>query len=329
MSEFFFPHQHIPAKELFAAGDQEAIDRFLQQNAECSSGLRAQSPYCSEFSSAHDPLILRHLQQLPSSHRRQLSCTIDEFGEETHALAEFYDRHLANFDLEATAGLVGSSASANGARLTAFQRTMVDYQQALIKLNEHKDNGRAGMASRVELESMARRKYATMARRYRVELNSVARPEFRNTNWGHILNNADRGITLANRHRRSKLSIDNVAQVQRLDRLARGVRFAGNGVVVLDAGIRLRSVHESYQRNENWQRELALETTGFGVGGAGGIIAGKATVGALTAIGLGATPVGWVVMIGAAITTGVVAGGIGNTVGKWFSSLVYDRSWSW
>lgn len=329
MSEFFFPHQPVPAKDLFAAGDQEAIERFFQQNADCRSGLYAHSPYCEGFDGAQDSLILSQLNQIPRSHREQLSCAIDELGDDTHIIAEFYDRHLANLDLESMSTLVGAGATASGQRLTRFQRLLIDYQAALIKLNEHKYAGRAGMASKVELEAMARRKYATMVYQYRTELNSIARPEFRNSNRGHILNNADRGITLARHHRRSKLSIDNIAQAQRLDRLSRGIRWAGNGVLVLDAGARLHGVHESYQRNENWQRELAIETTGFGVGGVGGIAVGKATVGALTAIGLGATPVGWVVMIGAAITTGVVAGSVGNTVGKWFSSLVYDRSWSW
>lgn len=325
MSEFFFPHQHIPAKDLFAAGDQEAIERFLQQNAECRNGLNAQSPYCSEFTSAQDPLILSSLQQLPNSHRRQLSCAIDEFGEQTHVIAEFYDRHLANLDLEATNGLVGAGATANGARLTAFQRTMIDYQEALIKLNEHKRGGRASMASKVELEAMARRKYATMAQQYRVELNSIGNPAFRNTNRGHILNNADRGITLAKHHRASKLSIDNVAEVERLNRLARSIRFAGNGAVVLDAGARLAGVYESYQRNENWQRELSREATGFGIGGASGMLAGQATVGALTMIGLGVTPLGWVVVIGAGIAVGFSTGSKMDSFGKWLADLLWNR----
>ncbi|WP_024460764.1 hypothetical protein [Marinimicrobium sp. LS-A18] len=325
MSEFFFPHQHIPAKDLFAAGDQEAIDRFLQQNAECRSGLYAHSPYCEGSGGVQDSFILNQLHQIPSSHREQLSCAIDEFGDDTHIIAEFYDRHLANLDLEATSTLVGAGATASGQRLTRFQRLLIDYQAALIKLNDHKYAGRAGMAGKVELEAMARRKYATMARQYRAELNSIARPEFRNSNRGHILNNADRGITLARHHRRSKLSIDNVAQVQRLDRLARGVRFAGNGVLVLDAGMRLHGVHESYQRNENWQRELALEATAFGAGGAAGLYVGKATIGALTMVGLGATPLGWVVMIGAGVAAGYYAGSQGTGFGRWFASIIFDR----
>lgn len=328
MSEFFFPHQHIPAKDLFAAGDREAVERFLAQNSQCRSGLLPQSPYCSGYNSDQDRLILSHLQRLPSAHRYQLSCAIDEFGEQTHALANFYDRQLANLDLEASASLVGAGASAKNARLTAFQRSMVEYQEALIKLNAHRKNGqggRAGMASKIELEALARRRYAAMARHYRMELNSVARPEFRHRNRGHILNNADRGITLAKHHRSSKLIIDNVAEVQRLDQLARGIRYAGNGLIALDAGLRVRNIHESYQRNENWQRQMALETTGFGVGGAGGIVVGKATVGALTAIGLGATPVGWVVIIGSGVAAGFFAGSQGNRIGKWFAALVFDR----
>src|SRR5690625_7358021 len=123
------------------------------------------------------------------------------------------------------------------------------------------------MASKIELDAVARRRYAAMARHYRMEINRVARPEFRHRNRGHILNNADRGITLAKHHRSSKLIIDNVAEAQRLDQLARGIRYAGNGLIALDAGLRVRNVHESYQRNANWQRQMAVWTRAVAGGG--------------------------------------------------------------
>src|SRR5690625_7156359 len=98
-----------------------------------------------------------------------------------------------------------------------------------------------------------------MARHYRMELNSIARPEFQHRNRGHILNNADRGITLAKHHRSSKLIIDNVAEVQRLDRLARSIRYAGNGLIALDAGLRVRNVHErSEERRVGKERESTI-----------------------------------------------------------------------
>src|SRR5690625_2732987 len=140
MPEFFFPHQHIPAKDLFAAGDREAVERFLAQNSQCRSGLLPQSPYCSGYNSDQDRLILNHLQRLPNVHRYQLSCAIDEFGEQTHALANFYDRQLANLDLEASASLVGAGASAKNARLTAFQRSMVEYQEEIGRASRSQEH---------------------------------------------------------------------------------------------------------------------------------------------------------------------------------------------
>src|SRR5690625_7719877 len=111
------------------------------------------------------------------------------------------------------------------------------------------------MASKICLVALARLRTSAMSRLYRMELNIVARPEFRHRNRGHILNNADRGITLAKHHRSSKLIIDNVAEVQRLDRLARSIRYAGNGLIALDAGRRVRNAHERYQRHENRSEE--------------------------------------------------------------------------
>ena len=110
-----------------------------------------------------------------------------------------------------------------------------------------------------------------------------------------------------------------------MDRLARSIRYAGNGLIALDAGLRVRNIHESYQRNDNWQRQFALEATGFGVGGASGILVGKATVGALTMIGLGATPAGWVVIIGTGVLAGYSAATKMDRFGKWLANLVWNR----
>jgi hypothetical protein len=322
--EFLFPRHHIPAEDLFASGDQESIDRFLKQNSVCAAGLRPNSPYCLEPLTGSGPIVLQHLQQLPETHRHQLACAVDELGDQTNALAAFYERQLAGLELNSSSGVLGAGAAASGARLTAFQRTMRDYQQALLKLHEHRRPGHAGIASRMQFESIARQKYSIMERHYRAELSAVARPAFRNKNRGNVLNSADRGVVLANRRRSANLFVDNVAEVRRLDTLARGIRFAGNGVIVLDAGVRLRSVHDSYQRNENWQRELAIETTGFGAAGVAGIGIGKAAVTTLSAIGLGMTPLGWVVLIGIGLAAGYTAGSVGNSFGKRLATLLFD-----
>lgn len=70
---------------------------------------------------------------------------------------------------------------------------------------------------------------------------------------------------------------------------------------------------------------MALKTMGFGVGGASGILVSKATVGTLTMIGLGATPVGWVVIIGTGVVAGYSAATKMDRFGKWLANLVWNR----
>src|SRR5690625_7812927 len=100
------------------------------------------------------------------------------------------------------------------------------------------------MASKICLVALARLRTSAMSRLYRMELNSVARPEFRHRNRGHILNNADRGITLAKHHRRSKLIIYIVADVHLLDRLVLSLRYVCNGIIVLDSDLRISTVND-------------------------------------------------------------------------------------
>lgn len=111
-----------------------------------------------------------------------------------------------------------------------------------------------------------------------------------------------------------------------LARLTKGINFAGNGMIVLDAGIRTNKVHNSHQNKRDWHRELAVQTAGFGVGGAAGIAAGKATAGALTAVGLGLTPVGWVILIGAAVAVGYYTATHVDTLAQEKVGNLYDRN---
>ena len=112
-----------------------------------------------------------------------------------------------------------------------------------------------------------------------------------------------------------------------LSQVEKGAKFLGSKLIVLDAGVRAGEVHLDYLAGRNWQRRAAVETAGFGFGVAAGIAAGQATVGYLS-IALLATPLGWVFIIGAALTVGCVAAKGGDLFGKSLASGAYDLS-SW
>ena len=139
---------------------------------------------------------------------------------------------------------------------------------------------------------------------------------------------AERGITLAGRGRKARrLHVANGAQASRIALLARGTRYAGNGLILLDAGIRVQKVRGAYDSGGDWQRQAVLETTGFGFGGAAGLFVGNSVVSGLTTLGLAVTPVGWVVMIGLAATIGFGAAYYADKKAKSVAGLIYDRGW--
>jgi hypothetical protein len=91
---------------------------------------------------------------------------------------------------------------------------------------------------------------------------------------------------------------------------------------VLDAGL-----HGMYQSGGDWQRQAVMEVTGFGLGGAFGLGAGQLAISGLTALGLGLTPVGWVVMIGAAAAVGSGAAYVADSKAQSVAGAIYDRRW--
>ncbi len=77
---------------------------------------------------------------------------------------------------------------------------------------------------------------------------------------------------------------------------------------------------------KNWQKRAAVETTAFGAGTALGVWAGGQAVAAGLSIALLATPVGWVIIIGASIAIGIVAAKAGDNLGRGFSEFLYNKS---
>lgn len=328
MPDIFFPTREISIEDALATNDKEAINAFLRDNiisnSNCSR-LLALSPYCMSGREPANGAVLSALNNVPRQNRAQLMCMVDDFGDSTRTLAALYDRHLSGLDLQTTVGLVGAGATAKGARLTGLQKALLEYQEALLALNKQKGIGRGPSAQRASLRAEVQRKYAKLQREYQTELKKLARPEFRNKNRGSALTSAQRGLTLAERRRGRHLYVSNANEAQQLARLAKGIRYAGNSMVALDAGLRANSVYDTYKDGGNWQRQASLQATGFGFGGIAGIAAGKATVMGLTALGLGLTPVGWVVIIGVGVGAGLAAANGGDTFGQWFAARIWDR----
>lgn len=175
----------------------------------------------------------------------------------------------------------------------------------------------------MELRRAVKQKYDVLQQKYQTELKQLARHPGKNR--GNAINGAQRGITVAQRRSSRHLYVANATEAKQLNRLARNIRWAGNGLVAIDAGLRTAQVYDTYQQGGNWAREASIQATGFGLGGAAGLVTGKAVIAGLTMIGLGLTPVGWVVMIGIGVTAGAAAAFYVDERGKTFAANTWDR----
>jgi hypothetical protein len=325
MPNIFFPSQTLSAEELFGKG-HPALANLPRNNSLQCTALAANLPYCLDETDVHpeSKIITQTLGNIPESSRNNLMCTIDTFGDLTPTLAAFYDKHLAFFNFQNSAGLVGAAATASETRLDGFQKALKNYQAALQALHNHKGTGRGPSATNAALKGRVRATYSELQLQYRAELNKLASPGSLGKNRGNALASADRGITLAQRRGRG-INVASTTQALQISRMATGISYTGRGLIALDAGIRINGVHNTYKQGGNWQREAAIQTTGFGAGSAAGLITGKAVVMGLTAIGLGLTPVGWVVLIGIGITAGFGAAYFADNLGKDFAAKAWDK----
>lgn len=324
MPEIFFPSQTIPTHAFFGE-DNPALANLARNNSLKCDALTANMPYCLAQSGAHpeSKLITQTLSNMPEAARNNLMCTIDSFGDLTPTLAAFYDKHLAFFNLQNSAGLVGAGATASEARLSGFQKALKNYQDALQALHNHKGPGRGPSAANAALKSRVRATYSQLQLQYHAELNKLASPGSLGKNRGNALASADRGITLAQRRGRG-INVASTTQAVQISRMATGISYTGKGLIALDAGIRINGVHNTYKQGGNWQREAAIQATGFGAGGATGLFVGSKVVAGLTAIGLGLTPVGWIVIIGIGLAAGFGAAYAMDSGGKKLAATIWD-----
>lgn len=323
MPNILFPHQDVNSTHLPASSPEYGV--LARFNALDCTKMRADMPYCS---SAHPCglAITQSLSSLTPQARQNLLHTVDNFGHQTSVLADIYQRHFASLELQPLASLAGATASSMDNRLTALQKALLQYQETLVRLRNHKATGREASARRAELRNQVKARFATLQKEFKLELKKMAPAAHIGKNRGSALTSAERGLTLAAQRRDRQLYVADGKQANNLKKMATGTRYVGNGMVVLDAGFRAREVQRMHSSGGNWQREASVQATGFGLGTAVGIGTGKAVVGGLIAIGLGATPVGWVVLIGLGAGVGFAAANIFDKAGKSFAASLWDRA---
>jgi len=315
--------------------DPKTLEEFLRCNPQVTDRNRTLPGHfaynLSPESVPGSGIVTQQFNTLPMTARQNLDQCVADYGEEVHALAEFYERHLANFELPSPAdvnGVAGVGVAAAQGRTTNFQNALIQYQAALIKLHRHNKVGRVAGAQKIQLRQKVTDAYDRLNRHYAQEMRRIIPTQHRNRNRGTALSNAERGITLAERNRGRGIHVADMHEGQKVSRFAQALRYSGRGIVVLDVGFRGQRVRSEYKNGGEWERELAVQTGGL-VGSVGGGSLGANV--ALTAgrLALAATPMGWAVVIGSSIAIGAVAAYQGDKAlqgmfGKIWDSLFGD-----
>jgi hypothetical protein len=347
MPTVYLPNEPAPLHSSFLCSPED-LDAFLAFHGVApASQLVVARPYCLTPLAPGARHVVSRLEAMPHTDRQALGYLINEFGDHTLALAELHERALSYLNLPQTSTLIGAGATAASVpihRATTFQHALLDYQQALIALNEfERGKGRPAspLAQRRDASAQLRQaviaRFEVLNREFQTELKRSVPVSHAGKNRGNALNGLQRGLVLAKRRPGRGLYVADVGKASQLASMSQRVRAVGNGAVTLDAGLRINQVNNTFRGGGDWMREASVEATGFGMGGAAGGLFGRATTsvtitgaGLVAAkLGLALTPFGWAVIIGVGVGAGLYAGYQAGTAfdaaGRYVSRLVWDR----
>lgn len=300
------------------------IDTSVVYDLACSqpSILSPYTPYVfNSAPNALDKYLLASLSDVTLA--RELTNTSLSFGEDnTMALAEIL-KTLQEHNISAA----GVSTSIYANRVDGFVGAVQEYQQSLM---DYRAAVKADSPSKLQAKQKAFQSFESLQYRFRNELAAVnAQVKSRR---GTPLTSATRATNIAKDSRHvAKLNVSSQVEANNLVKFSQNAKFLGGGLAVIDFGSRVGSVHNSYVADENWERELFIESLSFA--------ASAATAYAATGIGssaLGflvvATPVGWVgLVVGGLLVAGAVGAAsiYANNKTKENSGKVYDEIMNW
>lgn len=314
-------------------GDAPALASFRAINGlSHSSFISTGRAYTFDLDHPDARAIISTLNMQPPESRALLSKIAADQGPAIFGDMAFYERYLSDEALAKVMTMVGAGSAAGGARgqqLDGFHRALLEYQNALLGLQQAAPGMPGSGARQAQATQRIHAAYNALEQHYARALAELAPPSLRHSNRGSALSNARRGITLARRsrgrHPDPRLQVGDQYTAHRLDRYLRHLQHTGRAAVALDAGLRGNKVHTVHDAGGNWHRESVVQIGGFVAGAASGAAVGYVLSGA--AAGILAGPIGWAVLGVLAVTTLAVyiASSAGAEVGEALGNHVYDR----
>jgi len=320
--------------KILPAQNTKENNLFLQDNPHIKSVISKGTPFILRdnyndpaWKIALDatPNIMNTLQAMTPREQCTLADINASFGSDMLvAMAGFHQDKLKpllatlnNYDKREPMGLGGAAATAMQSRLDSFGKAVMKHHMALNKLHEG-FKAKLPRAEIMRLENTVKSTIKVLNQSFQTELNKYF-PHSAGRR-GTIMTSSERAIGMARGAKTYQpLNVANGVQFGKVLSFAKVADVAGKGALIIDAGFRASDVIADKAAGRDWQRRAIVETTGVG----SGIIA--STLG----VALMATPVGWVLVIGAGITAGYFAAKGGDWGGKVLAGRVYDRDLSW
>lgn len=288
MAEIFFPFQNLLAQELFGR-DMRTFNLFSRNNALKCDKLTANMPYClpGDYPEGRD--ITQTLGELPAKNREQLIRTIDAFGDFTAILADFYTTHLANLNLYNSSALMESRLALTPFAVSGFQSALLKYQSALLSLKKLQQARPLSAKQKATLKARVRERYDQLQQSYQLEINRCA---------NRVSRSKQRSRISAHWRPGRGLTVSSDSQAEQIALLSRALRYVGEGMVSLDTGLVLRDKYNTFKHED---AASGSRTQEHSLGYPWSIYGNPRLSAEHTAIGLGYTPAGWVVLIGAGL----------------------------
>ncbi len=337
MPEMLFVQNTTTPSILLTGLDDRSADQLCRINNTASGAYLQQGSIFSLEDDSFATNIRAYLNYLPAPQRQCIGNLAQACGNETLALAAFFDRYFSDENTQKLNSNIGAASTAAVARLDNFEKAIVNYQKSLnglrtlITSNNH---GRGQAAAIQQAKVRVREAYAELKARYGIELQKFSPEAVRAKNRGTAFSNAERGITLATRNPNSpktdvRLNVEGQLQASQLARMGKLMNRLGNTAIVVDAGLRVVKVMDIEAEGGDWMREGAKQMTGFGFGAAAGMFFGKITFAGGTAIALQAGltlagPVGWLVL-GAVFATSFAVGYVVGSKADDLGQIASDR----
>lgn len=217
-------------------------------------------------------------------------------------------------------GATGTSMDAYKLRSEKFVEAVTEYQKALLN---YRNVYKTSPTSKMLAKQRVTRAFNELQGKFKYELSMLTQKI--RARKGIPLTNQERGLNIARSSRNvTKLDLANQVEASRVIKLAKATRIVGNGLAVVDFGLRATNVYDSYKEGKNWERDLFVESSSF----AASAYLGSAVLDAGIGFLIMATPIGWlgliiggVVVIGAAAYTGYKM----NAIAKENAGGIYDR----